>query len=262
MKITEKKASTACSPSKLPGLDWALNPYRGCQHACVYCYSPDILHLGKEEEWGSAVEVKKNLPVLLAKGKKKITGPIGLGTVTDPYQPVEDETFLTRFCLEQLVSSSVCIQTKGDIILRDLDILKRIKNLEVGITITTMDQETARILEPGAPPPENRIKALAKLSKEGIRTWVFLGPVIPGINDSYDSLGKVIKAAKEAGAGKIIYDKLRLKPLVRQRMEKKFGLSKASKMFQLAEDREWVERVFIDIEVLCDDAGLVGEKAF
>lgn len=264
MKIMEVKASTACSPSKLPDLDWALNPYRGCQHACIYCYSPDVLRMKTPDDWGGFLEVRKNIPVLLAKDKKGKKGVIGLGTVTDPYQPYEEKTLLTRYCLEQLAHNDcgVCIQTKSDLVVRDLDILTKLKNLEVGMTITTMDSALAAQLEPGAPSPERRVTALKTLSDAGIRTWVFLGPVMPTLNDSSAMLEKVVKAAKDSGAGKLIYDKLRLKPLLQERLKKIFGYSKSREIFRLVGEKRWEERVFIDIEVLCDDVELKVERAF
>ncbi len=263
MKITEARARTACSPSRLPGLDFALNPYRGCGHGCIYCYSPDVLRLKNWEEWGSFVEVRRNIPVLLSKEKKKLQGVVGLGTVTDPYQPIEDETFLTRYCLEQLALGQcrICIQTKSDLILRDIDLLERM-DVEVGFTINTMDEIIASKIEPGAPSPEKRLDALGRLSGAGIETWVFLGPIIPLINDSEDLLKSVIKGAKESGAGKLMYDKLRLKPYLQKRLEKLFGYSKAQKVFRLARDKEWEERVTIDIEILCEDFDLPFERAF
>ena len=100
------------------------------------------------------------------------------------------------------------------------------------------------------------------LSDAGINTWVFLWPVIPRLNDSADSLGAVVKAAKDAGCKRIIYDKLRLKPILQERLKKMLGYSESKDIFRLAQDKEWEERVFIDIEVLCDDAGLKCEKAF
>ncbi|MBA3046277.1 MAG: radical SAM protein [Candidatus Thermoplasmatota archaeon] len=264
MRITEVKASTACSPSKLPGLDWALNPYRGCSHACVYCYSADILRMAPTDKWGASLEVRKNLPVLLAKERKKKKGVIGLGTVTDPYQQVEEKTLLTRYCLEQLAlgDSRVCIQTKSDLVTRDIDILARMNNPEVGITVTTMDAEMAAKLEPGAPPPDRRMAAVRKLVSAGIRTWVFLGPIIPGMNDSYDSLAEVVRGAKIAGASKIIYDYLRLKPILQERMLKEFGYEKAHVAIRDSVDREWRERVSIDVEILCEEHGIAVEKVF
>ena len=264
MRTTEKKASTALSPSRLPGLDYALNPYRGCGHGCIYCYSPDVLRLKDWQNWGSSVEVRKNLPVLLAKQKKGKASVVGLGTVTDPYQPAEEKHKVTRYCLEQLASSklSTCVQTKSDLILRDLDILKRMKNLEVGLTINTLDGIIASKLEPGAPPPARRIAALKELADAGIKTWVFLGPVIPQINDAPDLLEDTVKAVKNAGASKLMYDRLRLKPYLEQRLRKLFGHSKAGEVFRLARSKEWDEKISIEIEILCDDAGLAVERAF
>ena len=264
MKTMVVKASTACSPSKLPGLDWALNPYRGCSHGCIYCYSPDVLRMKNWQDWGTFVEVRKNIPVLLAKQKKKMSGVIGLGTVTDPYQQAEEESKVTRYCLEQLATSkcTVCVQTKSDLIVRDIDLLQRMKNVEVGFTINTMDEIIASKREPGAPSPKRRVEALRQLSEAGISTWVFLGPVIPLLNDSRDLLEDVIQQVKDAGASKLMYDRLRLKPFLEERLRKLFGYEKANQVFRLARDKEWDERISIDIEILCDDVGLVVEKAF
>ncbi len=264
MKLTEKKASTACSSSKLPGLDYALNPYRGCGHGCVYCYSSDVLHMQNWRDWGNFVEVRKNIPILLAKQKKKISGTVGLGTVTDPYQQAEEKSKTTRYCLEQLATSklSICVHTKSDLIVRDIDILQRMKNLEVIFTINTMDETIARKIEPGAPSPQRRVKALRQISEAGIKTWVFLGPVIPLINDSPDLLKDIIQQVKDAGAGKLMYDRLRLKPYLEERLKKLFGNQKANQIFRLTRDREWDERISINIETICDDAGLIVEKAF
>ncbi len=264
MKLTEKKASTALNPSKLPGLDYALNPYRGCGHGCVYCYSSDVLRMDNWQDWGSFVEIRKNMPVLVAKQKKKLSGVVGLGTVTDPYQSAEENSKITRYCLEQLATSklSTCVQTKSDLIIRDIDILQRMKNVEVGFTINTMDEKIAKKIEPGAPSPKRRVEALRQLSEAGIKTWVFLGPVIPQINDSRELLEDVIQQVKNAGAGKLMYDRLRLKPHLEQRLRKLFGYEKAKEVFMLAKDKEWYDRISVKIENLCDGVGLVVEKAF
>lgn len=265
MQIKEIQASTAISPSGLPGLDFALNPYRGCQHACAYCYSPDVLREARWKEWGGFVDVKQNLPILLSKQKNKLSGVVGLGTVTDPYQQAEEKYKITRYCLEQLARSNctVSIQTKSDMVLRDLDILAKMKKIEVGFTITTLDERLASRLEPGAPSPKKRLDALKKLSDAGIKTWVFLGPVIPTLNDSKDSLGEVIASVKSAGCSKLLFDKLRLKPLVRNRLAPVLG-NDAEKIFAQAGQRQkaWADVVYSKIETLCRDASLKCEKAF
>lgn len=263
METRDVKVKSITSKSRLPGLDFALNPYRGCGHACIYCYSPDVLREARWQEWGQFVDVKSNAPNLISKERKKMKGTVGVGTVTDPYQPIEDKTKITRYCLEQLAMSdcSVSIQTKSDIVLRDLNILKRMKNPEVGFTVTTLDEELAKKLEPGAPPPRKRIAALKELADAGIRTWAFLGPIIPTLNDSTESLTEVITALKDAGCEKILYDKLRLKPIVRKRMEKALG-EKSAEIFRLARSKDWADKVYAEVERICGEVGVECERAF
>jgi DNA repair photolyase len=207
--IKEMLAKTALSPSRLPGLDYALNPYRGCEHACVYCYAPSVIHWDKGN-WGNLVEVKVNLPRLLSKElRTKKKGIVGLGTVTDPYQPAENKYKITRRCLELLLMHDfpVCIQTKSSLVLRDIDLLKKFSNLEVGITLTTHDDSVRQKLEPGASSVEGRLHALSELSKNGINTWVFMGPVMPYFTDVEALIGQISMVKP----GYVLVDKLRLK---------------------------------------------------
>ncbi|MCZ7402441.1 MAG: radical SAM protein [Candidatus Methanoperedens sp.] len=211
--IKEILVKTALSPSKLPGLDYALNPYRGCQHACVYCYAPSVIHWDKGK-WGDLVEAKVNLPRILSKElhvKKK--GIVGLGTVTDPYQPAEKKYEITRRCLELLLTHDfpVCIQTKSSLVLRDIDLLKKFSNLEVGITLTTHDDRLREKLEPGASSVEERLHALSELSNNGINTWVFMGPVMPYLTD----VEALIDSISMVKPGYVLVDKLRMKEGVR-----------------------------------------------
>ncbi len=185
------------STSKLKGICYALNPYIGCEHACVYCYSPDILHISRKE-WRN-VKIKRNLPNVLAKELRNLEhGTVGIGTVTDPYQPLEKRYGVTRRCLEQMLRTQfpITIQTKSDLILRDLDLLKKFEDVDVGITITTIDERARTVFEPGAPPVDKRIEALNELVSRGIETWVFIGPVLPyitesGIGELSEKIGKV-----------------------------------------------------------------------
>lgn len=215
--IKEIKVKNALSPSNLPGLDYALNPYRGCSHACVYCYVPSVIHWDKGK-WGEFVEVKINLPRILSKelrAKKK--GVVGLGTVTDPYQPAEKKYEITRRCLELLLMHDfpVCIQTKSSLVLRDIDLLKKFSNIEVGITLTTLDDKVREKMEPGASSVEERLRALSELSKNGINTWVFLGPVMPYITD----VEALVEAIAEVKSRYVLVDRLRLKEGVRERVK-------------------------------------------
>ena len=258
------RTKTALAPSNLPGLEYALNPYRGCSHGCVYCYAPDNLRMVGEEEWGSFVDVKEGLPNVLAKElKKKEMGIIGLGTVTDPYQSREERIKNSRYCLEQVARKKwpICIQTKSDLITRDIDILSRMENVEVAITITTLDEELASRMEPGAPSPRRRLNAIRMLVENGVRTWVFLGPVIPTLNDSEKGITELLEAVHDAGVREIQYDRLRLKPLLKERMTRAFGYEMES-ITRMANDPEWYDVVSTTIENRSRELGIVTKKAF
>ncbi len=209
--IQEIKVKTALSPSRLLGLDYALNPYRGCEHACIYCYAPSVIHWDKEKgKWGNVVEAKVNLPRILSKDlRTKKKGIVGIGTVTDPYQPAEKKCEITRRCLELLLMHDfpVCIQTKSSLVLRDIDLLKRFSNIDVGITLTTLDDSVRQKLEPGASSVEERLHTLSLLSKNNINTWVFLGPVMPYITD----VEALIDAVAVVKPKYVLVDRLRLK---------------------------------------------------
>lgn len=209
MMIKEINAKTALSPSKLPGLTYALNPYRGCEHACIYCYAPSVIHRDRLK-WGKLIEAKVNLPRVLSKELRvKTKGVVGIGTVTDPYQPAEKKHEITRRCLELLLLHDfpVCIQTKSSLVLRDIDLFKKLSDLEVGMTLTSHDDGVREKLEPGASSVEERLHALSELSKQGIKTWVFLGPVMPYLTD----VDALIDAISFVRPGYVLADKLRLK---------------------------------------------------
>jgi len=194
MKIREIKAKSILSKSQV--YDYALNPYVGCEHGCVYCYAKFMKRFtGHTERWGEFVDVKINAPELLAhEVKKKQVGRAWISGVCDPYQPLEKRYMLTKRCLEILVENGwpFTVQTKSYLVLRDIETLKRSKDAEVGFTITTADEKMRRIFEPGAPPIKKRIEALAKLHSEGIRTFAMIAPILPGAEGLVSALkGKV-----------------------------------------------------------------------
>ena len=256
--IKEVKVKTALSPSKLPGLDYALNPYRGCEHACVYCYAPSVIRWDKGK-WGELVEVKVNLPRILSKELRvKKKGVVGVGTVTDPYQPTEKKYEITRLCLELLLLHDfpVCIQTRSSLVLRDMDLFKKFTNIEVGITLTTLDDSARAKMEPGASTVEERLRALEELSKNGIKTWVFLGPVMPYITDVEALVDSIAKVKPKY----VLVDKLRLKEGVWDRISgfieefyPQFS-EKYSKIFFEKED--FYGGLFENIINKCDENGI------
>lgn len=220
MKYGEVSCKTALSKSSLPGLEYSLNPYSGCEHACIYCYAPSTLHYSGSEPWGTFVQAKVNIPVLLEKEVRRLKpGVVGISTVTDPYQPTEKKLRLTRSCLEVLLAKNfpICIQTKSALVVRDIDLISQFGQKEVGFTITTLDDRISGIIEPGASMASERLAAMKELSESGISTWAFVGPVIPGVLTE-DHLEGLVREIKAAGASRILIDPLRLKPGLREAM--------------------------------------------
>jgi DNA repair photolyase len=181
--LRETQARSILTRSKIPGVDYCINPYTGCLHACRYCYADFMKRFtGHTGRWGSFVDVKVNAPLLLKRelGRKR-PGTVMISSVTDPYQPVEKKYRLTRKCLEILIPHRFPVQvlTKSPLVLRDIDLFKRFDHIEVGITITTDDDGMRKAFEPGAPPIVGRIDALRKLHAGGVRTYAFIGPTLP-----------------------------------------------------------------------------------
>jgi len=210
VKVREVASLSAIVASKLPGLDYALNPYRGCQTACRYCYAPAVLR--DTRTWGGFVEVKRNLPFVLARELKRADpGVVGVGTVTDGYQAIEGRYKVTRYCLEVLLKNDwpISIQTKSSLVLRDIDLISTFRRKDVGVTITTMDDTMQRALEPYASPAKNRLRTLRTLNEAGIETWAFIGPILPLATEH--RLEALLSGIAEAGTKKLFVDRLRLK---------------------------------------------------
>ena len=194
LKIREIKAKSILSKSQV--YDYALNPYVGCQHACVYCYAKFMKRFtGHKEKWGEFVDVKINAPELLANEvKRKRTGRVWISGVCDPYQPLEKRYMIMKRCLDILVDNGwpFTIQTKSALVLRDIETLQRANESEVGFTITTANERIRKIFEPGASPLSKRIDALATLYSKGIRTFAMIAPILPGSEGLVSALkGKV-----------------------------------------------------------------------
>ncbi len=206
-----------CDSHRVP-FEWTINPYRGCEFACKYCYAR-YTHEYMELDGGEfekKIFVKQNAAPLLAQDvarKYSYQRPqdgrpehIAIGTATDPYQPAEREYGVTRACLEELAKReglSVSVITKSNQIVRDIDVLKRIaarSELSLNITVTTLRTRLARLLEPRAPRPDLRLAAVKQLHQAGLRVGVSASPLIPGITDRDGELEAVAAAAKEAGA--------------------------------------------------------------
>jgi DNA repair photolyase len=214
-----KSILNRCDSARVP-FEWTINPYRGCEFACKYCYARythEYMELDGSE-FEKKIYVKKDAAPLLAwdvAHKYSYTSVasggarpdhIAIGTATDPYQPAEREYGVTRACLEELAKKeglSVSIITKSNQIVRDIDVLQRIaerSNLGIDITITTLRAGLTRLLEPRAPRPDLRLAAVKQLREAGLSVGVSASPLIPGITDRDGDLEAVAAAAKEAGA--------------------------------------------------------------
>jgi len=214
--VREIEARSVLSKSGISAVTYALNPYVGCQHGCVYCYSVFMKRFtGHGEEWGTFVDVKVNAPEVLARELKRAKpGEVLLSSVTDPYQPLERKYRLSRACLEVLQRYPrfpVSILTKSALVLRDLDILSQINDLEVAFTITTLDEDARWVFEPQASPTQARLEALARLSEAGLKTWAFFGPALPYISDGEEEIEALFRELKEAGVERVLVDSLNLK---------------------------------------------------
>ncbi len=199
--------------------DRSINPYRGCEHGCVYCFArPSHAYLGLSPglDFESKLFAKHDAPALL---EKELAHPdyqpkmIAIGTNTDPYQPIERDLKIMRGILEVLdrVSHPVGIVTKSALVVRDIDILERMakRNLvKVGISVTTLDSKLARAMEPRASTPTRRLEALKRLSDVGVPTKVMVSPIIPALNDS--ELERILDSAAHIGVKEASYILLRL----------------------------------------------------
>jgi DNA repair photolyase len=194
MIIREVYARSILSKSQV--LDYVVNPYIGCEHSCVYCYARFMRRFtGHREPWGEFVDVKINAPALLKHEiVKKPPGRVWVSGVCDPYQPLESKHRLTRKCLEILVEFGwpITVQTKSPLVLRDVDLLRRSDRIEVGLSVTSADEQIRKLFEPGAPSIGDRIEALEELHLAGARTYGMIAPMLPAAEELAAQLsGKV-----------------------------------------------------------------------
>jgi DNA repair photolyase len=222
--VRDIECKSILTKSGITGVDYALNPYVGCAHGCVYCYAVFMKRFtDHDEEWGTFVDIKVNAPEVLNRQLRRAKpGNISFGTVTDAYQPLEREYGVTRACLEALLDHPlpVSILTKSALVQRDLDLIKKLNDVEVAFTITTLDEEVRSRFEPGASPIAARLKALRTISEAGIPTWAFCGPLLPGITDDEGSLDALFVQLKSAGAGYVLVDSLNLRGAVWGRLSR------------------------------------------
>jgi DNA repair photolyase len=227
VKVFEERGGSILSRNESPDLPyrWSVNPYRGCQHACSYCYARcthEYLGFGAGTDFDTKLIVKLNAPELLRKAfkKKSWSGEsVHFSGATDCYQPLEAAYGLTRKCLEVCLEAAnpACIATKGFLIVRDAELLAELNaraGLYVHISIPFADAEACRLIEPQAPPPARRFEAIRRLRKAGVPVGVLVSPIIPGLTDR--DIPSILEQAAGAGALSATFTALRLPTNVRE----------------------------------------------
>ncbi len=220
--LAVKSLLNRCTAARMP-FTWTINPYRGCEFACKYCYARythEFMEMRDGVDFERKIYVKQQAAWLLRRDLKRVKPgeEIAMGTATDPYQPAERRYEITRAILEEMARHrglDVGIVTKSNLVLRDAALLAEIaanNDVFVNLTITTLDTQLARILEPRAPRPDLRLDAVRELNQAGVPAGVICAPVVPGITDDSKSLEAVVSATAEAGGRYIFANPLFLKP--------------------------------------------------
>jgi DNA repair photolyase len=223
--IHEIQARSALNAVEGMPFKWSLNPYKGCRHACSYCYARayhQFLDLAPSS-FENQLFVKTNVAEVLRAELRRPSWrgeSVAIGTATDPYQPLESQYRLTRGCLEAFaeVDNPISITTKGTLVRRDVDILADMASrteVVVNVSLISLDAELLRKLEPGAPAPARRLETIERLSAAGVPVSVFLAPILPGITDDPTALKNLVRAAAEHGASDAWTGALRLADGVR-----------------------------------------------
>lgn len=188
-RIIKIKVDRGFTRTKIPGAKWVINQYIGCQYSCKYCYAKFMYRWYSYGRWGSWVVVKENMPFLIK--NKYVNGLVCMSSVSDPYQPIERRLKLTRSILENMNKRiRLSILTKSDLVLRDIDLFKRFNDIEVGLTVNGFDIDIKRDLEPYSPSVSKRIDALKALHENGVRSYAFISPIIPGLTEVEDIIGE------------------------------------------------------------------------
>jgi DNA repair photolyase len=231
MQIQELTVKSILVPSKLPDADYVVNPYTGCQFGCLYCYASFMGRFVKEpvDRWGAYVAVKTNA-VTVCEAELKRWSParrrasILLSSVTDPYHGIEATYRLTRGILEifarEAYPGKVSILTKSPLVLRDVEVLRQLPQVEVGLTVTTTDDHLSRLLEVRAPRASRRLRTLQQLHAAGLTTYAFVGPLLPYFRYRPDLLEALFAHLARAGVHSVYVEHLNLKAYITQRLWK------------------------------------------
>ena len=229
MKYHELDCKSIITKSKLPDTDYVVNPYVGCSFSCLYCYASFMGRFVGEsiENWGNYVYIKKNSVEIFEKQlkkllDKKLKSTIFFSSVTDPYLPIEKKYQLTRKMLEVLKNNHylglVSILTKSALVLRDIDVLQELKEVEVGFTITSAKDSISKALEIKAPSITSRLHALSELNSQNIRTYAFIGPLLPHLVQNPLELESLISLVAQTGTKSVYVEQMNLSSYIKQKI--------------------------------------------
>ncbi|MFW9786606.1 MAG: radical SAM protein [Candidatus Thorarchaeota archaeon] len=186
MKVNRVSAKSIITKSRIPGIDFVINPYIGCQHGCIYCYAEFMKRFTNHsgDQWGEFLDVKQ-YDMSRIKPEKYDGKTLLFSSVTDPYTPLEVKYENTKRVLEKLIGTTASIQilTKSKLVTRDIDLFEQFGKIRIGISISTLDERVSRVIEPRASKPMERLEALQTISQAGIPTYVFVSPIFPMITD-------------------------------------------------------------------------------
>jgi DNA repair photolyase len=281
LSIEARSVLNRCVSSRMP-FTWTINPYRGCEFGCRYCYARythEFMGLNRWEDFEEKIYVKRDAARILVREltPERLAGQsIALGTATDPYQPAERRYGVTRSLLAVMALARdlrLSITTKSDLVTRDIDLLRRIaarSSVQVNLTVTTLDRRLARILEFRAPMPELRLKALRTLRQAGIVAGINIAPIMPDITDTRANLEAVIAAARDHDATHVFANVLFLKPSAQQaffpflerhfpHLRKRYAARFSRSAFL---DRAYKDRIFRLVAELKDQYGFSDRPEF
>lgn len=255
-QVREVEVKSALTPCAMPGQPWTINPYAGCSHDCAYCYVPDVQHV-ERAKWGGYVVVKRNLPTVLAhEMKRRDARPVFLSSATDAWQPAERDHLVTRRALEILLRHDWPLRalTRNPLVKRDLPLLAAFSDVQAGMSIPTLDDEMRRIVEPGAPPIEGRLRTLRAMADEGLPTYANLAPAYPltgGVTPD-----DVARAFAEAGVGAVYASAWRYLESVLPHLEARLPDGCRWAFVRAVKDPRYYERLFRDLARAFEGVGV------
>lgn len=269
-QLTEVQAKSILNKSGIT--DWTVNCYSGCEHGCLYCYARFATRFSHpRERWGSFVDVKVNAPQVLEREvRRKRVGRVFMSSVCDGWQPVEEKYGLTRQCLEILLQHGfpITILTKSALAGRDLDLLTGKNGVDFGVTVTTVNESFSKLFEPKSSPPAERLGLVEEAKKKGITTYVLLGPLMPHLSDTEESLRSLLNAVREVGADYFYIDRLNPRygvwPSLRGLLQERFPhLTEEYKkiLFRKAVREEYSLTLAKTVSKLARQVGLAGKMS-